>query len=142
VKSIEARTGGAWFLVLLGSLMMLPPLSIDISLPGLPTIARALAAPPALIQSSLSAFIFAYGAGQLALGPLSDRYGRRPVLLWGLSLYALAGIGCTLVTGAGVLVALRLLQGLGACAGTVCARARSRRISRATAPARRSVSRS
>ena len=123
VTSTEARTGGAWFLVLLGSLTMLPPLSIDISLPGLPTIARALAAPPALIQSSLSAFIFAFGAGQLVLGPLSDRYGRRPVLLYGLSLYALSGIGCTLVTDGGVLVALRLLQGLGACAGTVCARA-------------------
>ena len=123
VKAIEARTSGAWFLVMLGSLTMLPPLSIDISLPGLPMIAQALGSPPALLQWTLSAFILAFGAGQLILGPLSDRYGRRPVLLRGLGLYALAGIGCTLVTDARVLVALRLLQGLGACAGTVCARA-------------------
>jgi MFS transporter, DHA1 family, multidrug resistance protein len=123
VKAIEARTSGAWFLVMLGSLTMLPPLSIDISLPGLPLIAQALGSPPALLQWTLSAFILAFGAGQLILGPLSDRYGRRPVLLWGLGLYALAGIGCTLVTDARLLVALRLFQGLGACAGTVCARA-------------------
>jgi DHA1 family bicyclomycin/chloramphenicol resistance-like MFS transporter len=110
-------------------------------LPGLPTIARALAAPPALIQSSLSAFIFAFGAGQLVLGPLSDRFGRRPVLLWGLSLYALSGAGCTFVTDARVLVALRLLQGLGACAGTVCARAIAQDLSkdRAGATFRQSV---
>ena len=123
VKAIEARTSGAWFLVMLGSLTMLPPLSIDISLPGLPLIARALDSPPALLQWTLSAFILAFGAGQLILGPLSDRYGRRPVLLWGLGLFALSGIGCTLVGDARLLVALRLLQGLGACSGTVCARA-------------------
>lgn len=141
VKSIEARTGSVWFLILLGSLTMLPPLSIDISLPGLPTIARALDAPPALIQSSLSAFIFAFGAGQLVLGPLSDRIGRRPVLLWGLSLYALSGVGCTFVTDGGVLVALRLLQGFGACAGTVCARAIAQDLSndRAGATFRQSI---
>lgn len=130
-----------WFLILLGALMMLPPLSIDISLPGLPAIARALAAPPELIQSSLSAFIFAFGAGQLVVGPLSDRYGRRPVLLYGLALYALSGLGCTLVTSGGVLVALRLMQGLGGCAGTVCARAIAQDLSkdRAGATFRQSI---
>ena len=141
VKTIEPRTGGAWFLVLLGSLTMLPPLSIDISLPGLPLIAAALGAPPAFLQWTLSAFILAFGGGQLVLGPLSDRYGRRPVLLWGLALYALAGIGCTLVNDARVLVGLRLLQGLGACAGTVCARAIAQDLSkdRAGATFRQSV---
>lgn len=126
---------------MLGTLTMLPPLSIDISLPGLPLIARALGAPPVLLQSTLSAFILAFGAGQLVLGPLSDRYGRRPVLLWGLALYALAGAGCTLVTDARVLVALRLLQGFGACAGTVCARAIAHDLSkdRAGAAFRQSV---
>ncbi len=123
VKAIGPRTGDAWFLVLLGALTMLPPLSIDISLPGLPLIARALNATPALLQWTLSAFVLAFGIGQLVLGPLSDRVGRRPVLLSGMALFTLAGIGCTLATDARMLVALRLLQGVGACAGTVCARA-------------------
>ena len=123
VKTIEPRARGAWFLVMLGTLMMLPPLSIDISLPGLPLIAHALGATPALLQWTLSAFVLAFGVGQLVLGPLSDRVGRRPVLLWGLGLFTLAGIGCTFATDARVLVALRFLQGAGACAGTVCARA-------------------
>jgi DHA1 family bicyclomycin/chloramphenicol resistance-like MFS transporter len=123
VNTTKPAPGGAWFLVMLGSLTMLPPLSIDISLPGLPQIAIALGAPPALLQWTLSSFVLAFGVGQLILGPLSDRYGRRPVLLGGLALFTLAGIGCTLATNAGVLIGLRLLQGFGACAGTVCARA-------------------
>jgi DHA1 family bicyclomycin/chloramphenicol resistance-like MFS transporter len=123
VKTTKPAPAGAWFLVMIGTLTMLPPLSIDISLPGLPQIASALSATPALLQWTLSAFVLAFGVGQLVLGPLSDRYGRRPVLLWGLSLYTLAGVGCTLATDARLLIGLRLFQGLGACAGTVCARA-------------------
>jgi DHA1 family bicyclomycin/chloramphenicol resistance-like MFS transporter len=119
----SARIGPGWFLVMLGSLMMLPPLSIDISLPGLPRIAHALHATPALLQWTLSAFVLAFGLGQLVLGPLSDRIGRRPVLLGGLFVFTLAGAGCAFATDARVLVALRLLGGIGACAGTVCARA-------------------
>jgi DHA1 family bicyclomycin/chloramphenicol resistance-like MFS transporter len=141
VKTIEPGAGGAGLLVMLGALMMLPPLSIDISLPGLPRIARALGATPALLQWTLSAFVLAFGLGQLVLGPLSDRYGRRPVLLWGTALFALAGAGCALATDARVLVALRLVQGFGACAGTVCARAIAQDLSgdRAGATFRQSV---
>jgi len=123
VKTTKPAPGGGWFLVMLGTLTMLPPLSIDISLPGLPQIASALGAPPALLQWTLSTFVLAFGVGQLVLGPLSDRIGRRPVLLGGLVLFALAGIGCTLAGDARLLIGLRFLQGLGACAGTVCARA-------------------
>jgi DHA1 family bicyclomycin/chloramphenicol resistance-like MFS transporter len=129
VKTTEPKTAGIWFLAMLGTLMMLPPLSIDVSLPGLPTIAAALHAPPALLPWTLSAFVLAFGLGQLVLGPLSDRHGRRPVLLWGMALFTLAGIGCALVTDARLLVALRLIQGFGACAGTVCARAVAQDIS-------------
>jgi DHA1 family bicyclomycin/chloramphenicol resistance-like MFS transporter len=141
VKTIEARTSGPWFLVMLGSLTMLPPLSIDSSLPALPLIAHVLGSPPALLQWTLSAFILAFGLGQLILGPLSDRIGRRPVLLWGLGLYAASGIGCTLVADARLLVALRLLQGFGACAGTVCARAIAQDLSadRASATFRQAI---
>jgi len=141
VNTTKPAPGGAWFLVMIGTLTMLPPLSIDISLPGLPQIASALGATPALLQWTLSAFVLAFGVGQLVLGPLSDRYGRRPVLLWGLSLYALAGLGCTLATDARLLIGLRLLQGLGACAGTVCARAIAQDLShdRAGATFRQSI---
>ena len=126
---------------MLGTLTMLPPLSIDISLPGLPLIALALGAAPAVLQWTLSAFGLAFGIGQLILGPLSDRYGRRPVLLGGMAIFALAGIGCTFATDAGVLVALRFAQGFGACAGTVCARAIAQDISgdRADATFRQAV---
>ncbi len=123
VTTTDSRTGQGWFLVMLGSLLMLPPLSIDISLPGLPRIAHALHAAPGLVQWTLSAFVLSFGLGQLVLGPLSDRIGRRPVLLGGLALFTLAGAGCAFAGDARVLIGLRLLTGIGACAGTVCARA-------------------
>ena len=102
---------------------MLPPLSIDVSLPGLPVIARAIGASSGSMQQSLSVFVFAFGAGQLVVGPLSDRYGRRPVLLAGLVVFTLAGVVCTFANGTGMLLAARFVQGLGACAGTMSARA-------------------
>jgi DHA1 family bicyclomycin/chloramphenicol resistance-like MFS transporter len=129
VKTTEPKTAGIAFLVMLGTLTMLPPLSIDVSLPGLPTIAAALNAPPALLPWTLSAFVLAFGLGQLILGPLSDRIGRRPVLIGGMIVFTLAGLGCALVSDVRVLIALRLIQGFGACAGTVCARAVAQDIS-------------
>ncbi|MBD5603524.1 MAG: MFS transporter, partial [Candidatus Eremiobacteraeota bacterium] len=92
-RRAPGATTGLAFMVLLGGLTMLPPLSIDVSLPGLPSIASALRDSGGAVQASLSLFIFAFGAGQLAIGPLSDRYGRRPVLLFGLALFTLAGVG-------------------------------------------------
>jgi DHA1 family bicyclomycin/chloramphenicol resistance-like MFS transporter len=109
------------FLILVGALTTLPPLSTDIMLPGLPVIGHALGATSATMQHSLSVFIFAFGLGQLILGPLSDRYGRRPVLIAGLSVYVLAGLGCTFATNGTALVIGRLVQGFGACAGTMSA---------------------
>ena len=123
----EVRTG---FIVLLGALTMLPPLSIDLSLPGLPIVSSALHAPRGTIQWTLSAFIFAFGAGQLVVGPLSDRRGRRPVLLCGLAGFTVLAIGCALATNVYLLIALRFLQGLTACAGTVCSRAMVADVSR------------
>ena len=113
----------AAFPLLLGACTMLPPLSTDISLPGLPTIAAALHATPGQMAATLSAFIIAFGFGQLAAGPLSDRIGRRPVIIGGLTVFALAGLACTLATDANLLIVERFIQGLGACCGTVVARA-------------------
>ncbi|MEA2721852.1 MAG: transporter, family, multidrug resistance protein [Candidatus Eremiobacteraeota bacterium] len=122
-RAPDNLAGSAGFVMLLGALTMLPPLSIDVSLPGLPVIAHAIGASSASMQQSLSVFIFAFGAGQLVLGPLSDRYGRRPVLLAGLVVFSLAGVACTFANGPALLLVARFVQGLGACAGTMSARA-------------------
>lgn len=117
------------FVVLLAALTALPPLSIDVSLPGFPVIAHALHASRGAMQSTLSVFMLAFAGGQLLLGPLSDRYGRRPVLLAGLAIYTLAGIACTLAATAPWLLVARFVQGFGACSGTVIARAIVRDVS-------------
>lgn len=121
-RTHQALAFNAAFVVLLGALTMLPPLSIDVSLPGLPVIGRAIGASSASMQQSLSVFIFAFGAGQLIVGPLSDRHGRRPLLLAGLIVFTLAGVACTFAANAPLLLVARFVQGLGACAGTVSAR--------------------
>lgn len=123
MMSASSRPLHPLLVVLLGTLTMLPPLSIDVSLPGLPLIARALHAPGSSIGWTLSAFVLAFGAGQLALGPLSDRIGRRPVLLAGLGGFVLLAIACAFAPNVYILIVMRFAQGVCACAGTVCARA-------------------
>ena len=111
--------------LLLGLLALLSaftPLSIDMYLPALPLIATDLKASAGDIQLTLSAFLLAFGFGQIFYGPAGDRFGRRPVILTGLAIYILACIGCAFAREAGELVALRLLQGLAACGGVVLAR--------------------
>jgi DHA1 family bicyclomycin/chloramphenicol resistance-like MFS transporter len=111
--------------LLLGLLALLSsftPLSIDMYLPALPVIATELRASAGDIQLTLSAFLLAFGFGQIFYGPAGDRFGRRPVILTGLGTYILASIGCAFAADAGHLVALRLLQGLAACGGVVLAR--------------------
>lgn len=91
-------------------------------LPGLPSIAREFGASTAVAQQTLSAFFLGLAAGQLLYGPLSDRLGRRPPLIFGCALYAVACIGCALATSIPSLLLLRLAQALGGCAGIVIAR--------------------
>ena len=111
------RPNGLPVTALLTALVALGPLSTDLYLPSLPGMARSFAAPVAEIQLTLSVFLVGLALGQLAYGPLSDRFGRRPVLLVGLALYGLASLACLLAPGIGLLIALRFLQALGACAG-------------------------
>jgi DHA1 family bicyclomycin/chloramphenicol resistance-like MFS transporter len=111
--------------LLLGLLALLSsftPLSIDMYLPALPAISRELGASAGDIQLTLSAFLLAFGFGQIFYGPAGDRFGRRPVILAGLGTYILVCLGCAFAQAAGQLVALRLLQGLAACGGVVLAR--------------------
>lgn len=108
---------------LLGALTGLTALSIDMSLPALPTLAGSLHASAEQAALTLSMFLAGYSVSQLFYGPLSDRYGRRPLLLAGLILFTIGGMGCALASNIGQLVGCRLVQGLGACAGPILARA-------------------
>lgn len=109
--------------VLITTLVALGPLSTDFYLPALPAITLALGTDVASTQLTLSVFLAGFGVGQLAYGPLSDRFGRRPVLLVGLVIYVLASVVCTLAPAIEALIAARFLQALGACAGPVLGRA-------------------
>ncbi len=107
----------------LALLMGLQPVTTDMYLPAFPLLTRELGAGMAAAQLTMSALILAFGLAQLVWGPLADRFGRRPVLLLGLALYALASAGCVLAGSIEALVAWRTLQGAAMAAAVVCARA-------------------
>ena len=107
------------FTILLGALTGLTALSVDMSLPALPQLTAVFAATPDEAQLTLSVFLIGFAVGQLFFGPLSDRFGRRPVLLGGLALYAMGGALCAASPSLGMLVLGRLVQGLGGCVGRV-----------------------
>lgn len=109
------------FTVLLGALAALPPLSIDMGLPALPLLGRALGATASQQTMTLSLFLIGFAGPQLLLGPLSDRIGRRPVLLAGLALYTLAGVACTMAHSIEALLVARVAQGIGAAGATTLA---------------------
>lgn len=110
-------------MLLLGGLTALGPLAIDMYLPSLPAIGADLRAPSAEIQSTVAAFLAGMAIGQLFYGPASDRFGRKPPILLGLAIFVAASAGCALAASGEMLVALRFVQALGACAGAVVARA-------------------
>lgn len=108
---------------LLTALVALGPLSTSLYVPSMPVLVQEFATTPALIQRSFTVYVIGFAAAQLAYGPLSDRFGRRPVLIGGLLLYIAASVGCALSTGIGGFLIARFVQGLGACAGPVVGRA-------------------
>ena len=108
---------------LLALLLGTQPIATDLYLPTLPGLAADLKSPMGSTQLTLSALLFAFGFSQLLLGPMADRFGRRPVLLGGLSVFVLASIGSVMAADIGALVAWRALQGVGMAAAVVCARA-------------------
>lgn len=110
-------------IVLLAALVAFAPLSIDTYLPSLPLIARDLGADPASVQLTISLFLAGLCLGMLVYGPLSDRYGRRPLLLGGMGLYLLATVGCMYASSVEQLVFWRFFQALGGAAAAVLARA-------------------
>jgi MFS transporter, DHA1 family, multidrug resistance protein len=110
------------FVVVIASIMALNPLAMDMMLPALPNIASAfhivVANRP---QAVLSTFLIGFGVGQFAMGPLSDRFGRRPVLLGGMTLYAIASLLAIAAPSFETLLLARALQGLGTSATRVIA---------------------
>ena len=98
-------------------------LAMHIFVPALPEAARSLGASIGEMQLTMSVYIFGLAVGQLAYGPLSDRFGRRPVLVAGLVLYTLAGLAACVLSNVHYLIVARLLQALGGCAGMVIGRA-------------------
>jgi DHA1 family bicyclomycin/chloramphenicol resistance-like MFS transporter len=110
-------------ILVLGSLTAVGPFSIDMYLPGFPAIARDLQTDIAQVALSLTSYFIGISIGQLAYGPLLDRYGRRKPLIAGLLIYIAAAIGCGLSPTIPWLVAQRFLLALGGSVGIVAARA-------------------
>lgn len=109
--------------IVLAFLTALGPLSTDMYLPSLPSIAQDLSASAGQTQLTLSVFLFGFAVGQFFYGPISDRIGRKPVLLFGLALFTLASLGCTLAPDIHTLIGARFFQALGASGPIVLARA-------------------
>ncbi|MCK5777970.1 MAG: multidrug effflux MFS transporter [Rhodospirillales bacterium] len=112
--------------VLLMALGTLGQLALNVVLPSLPAIGVELNVAPGGERLVLSVFLIGFASGQLLVGPLSDRFGRRRILMPGLALYALLGGAAALTASIEWLLAARLFQGLGAAAGFVIARAIAR----------------
>jgi DHA1 family bicyclomycin/chloramphenicol resistance-like MFS transporter len=108
-----------WLLALMTAL---GPLSTDLYLPALPAIGIAFDAGPAAVQWTLSGFLFGFAPAMLFWGPLADRFGRRPVILAGGGVFLLGSVLCALAPTLPALVAARVLQAVGACAGPVLSR--------------------
>jgi len=110
-------------IVVLAALLALQPVTTDLYLPALPVLTRSLNASVAAGQLTLSALLLAFGCSQLFWGPVSDRFGRRPVLLAGLLLYVLASLASVLAPTMLLLVVARTVQGAAMGAVVMCARA-------------------
>lgn len=120
--SASAMSPGLIVLILAVSLGI-QPVTSDLYLPALPALKASFNATTSQAQLTLSTLLLAFGISQLIWGPLSDRYGRRPILLWGLSAYTLASFGCTLAASMPQLIAWRVVQGAAMGAVVMCASA-------------------
>ena len=117
------RPGSRALTTLLAVLTGLGPISMDMYLPSLPAIERILEAPTARVQLTIASYLLGFALGQVIWGPISDRRGRRPVLLAALVLYAAATLVCAAAQSIDTLIAARLLQAIGGSGSIVLARA-------------------
>ena len=123
-NALQPSTRSQGMMVLLLALLLgLQPVTTDLYLPALPVLTQGFGASMVQAQLTLTALLLAFGSSQLIWGPLSDRFGRRPVLLVGLAAYVLASVGCVLSPSMQLLIVWRALQGAAMGAAVVCARA-------------------
>jgi DHA1 family bicyclomycin/chloramphenicol resistance-like MFS transporter len=117
------RPGTFGLTLLLSLLTGLGPMSMDMYLPSLPAIGVALHATTPQVQLTISSYLLGFAVGQIFYGPISDRYGRRPVILVALGLYGVATIVCATTQSIETLTAVRFVQALGGAGSIVLARA-------------------
>jgi DHA1 family bicyclomycin/chloramphenicol resistance-like MFS transporter len=117
------RPGTFALTALLAALSAIGPLTTDMYLPSLPDIARQLNASTAQVQFTISAYLIGFAVGQIFYGPVSDRHGRKPILMMAIALYCVASLACALSTSIEMLIVARLFQALGGCGGIVLTRA-------------------
>jgi DHA1 family bicyclomycin/chloramphenicol resistance-like MFS transporter len=108
---------------LLALITALGPVSTDMYLPSLPDIGRLLSASPAAVQLTLSAYLVGFAIGQLFYGPMSDRFGRKPIMLAALVLFCVGNLACAAAPSIGLLIAARVVQAIGGSGAVVVARA-------------------
>ncbi len=117
------RPGTFALTALLAGLSAVGPLTTDMYLPSLPDIARLLDATTAQGQLTISSYLVGFAVGQIVYGPVSDRHGRKPVLLGAVALYGVASLACALSSSIDMLIAARFVQAFGGSGGIVLARA-------------------
>ena len=123
VASDDRQTTAMPVVLMLSALLGIQPITTDLYLPALPGLTQAFGASKGEAQLTLTALLLAFGCSQLVWGPVSDKYGRKPVLLIGLFLYATAGVFATFAAGMHSFIGWRVLQGLGMGAAVMAARA-------------------
>lgn len=116
-----SRTQPSVFILV--AMSALGPLALNIFMPSMPGLAKELAVDYGTVQLTLTFYLVGLGVAQLVYGPISDRWGRRPVLLWGLGIYCIGSIACALAPSISWLMLGRGLQAIGGCAGLVLGRA-------------------
>jgi len=122
-SSQTPRPGSRRVLILLTAMAAIGPMGLNILTPAVPGLGVTFAAEPAAVQLTLSLYLLGLAVSQLVMGPLSDRLGRRPVVLMGLTLAAVASVAAIAATSVQALIVARIAQAVGASAGVVVGRA-------------------
>ena len=117
-----------WLLAVLATLVALGPLSVDMYLPAMPAMQAAFDSSISQMHLTLSAYLAGFAIFHLICGPLSDRFGRKPILMYGTIIFVVACVGCSQSATISELLSFRFLQGVGACVGPTLARAMVRDI--------------